>query len=138
MPNQSDVCSEVGCPGPSSGRRHLPDTRRSITHRAVIHDHEFKRVKLFVIVGLYDDGTPGELFLSADQSGTLLDGFCDAWAISVSLSLQAGIPLSAIVKKFAFTEFAPNGMTENEDIPFAKSIPDYVVQWLALQFKINL
>jgi len=124
-------------------REKLPDTRRSVTHKAVIHS-ENKRIKFFFTVGFYPEeeveggglkvegkNRPGEVFLHMDESGSTLDGFADSWAIAISLCLQRGEPLAELVKKFSYQEFEPKGMTENPEIPFARSPVDYVVRWMA-------
>ncbi len=112
----------------------MSQTRKSITHRGVIHDPKAGRVKFFVTVGVYEDGRPGELFVTLDQAGTTLDGFSNVFAIAVSMLLQEGVSLEKIHEKFSFQNFAPCGMTENPDIRFARSIPDYVVRWMLKEF----
>lgn len=114
-------------------RERMPDTRRSVTHKAVIHA-ESGKVKFFVTVGLYADGRPGEIFLSCDESGSTLDGFADAWAMAVSLCLQAGVSLETLVDKFSFLQFEPRGMTECEAVRSARSVVDYAVRWMASEF----
>lgn len=114
-------------------RERMPDTRRSVTHKAVIHA-ECGKVKFFVTVGLYADGRPGEIFLSCDESGSTLDGFADAWAMAVSLCLQAGVSLETLVDKFSFLQFEPRGMTECEAVRSARSVVDYAVRWMASEF----
>ena len=114
-------------------RERMPDTRRSVTHKAVIHA-ECGKVKFFVTVGLYADGRPGEIFLSCDESGSTLDGFADAWAMAVSLCLQAGVSLETLVDKFSFLQFEPRGMTECEAVRSARSMVDYAVRWMASEF----
>jgi len=114
-------------------RERLPNLRKSITHTAIFHTAT-GRIKFFVTVGLFDDGRPGELFITCDQTGSTLDGFSDCWAIAISLCLQNGVPLDTIVNKFSHHEFEPRGMTDNKKIPFAKSVPDYVVRWMATTF----
>jgi len=110
-------------------RHRLPATRPSITHKFDVAGHEG-----YLNVGLYEDGTPGELFITMAKEGSTVGGMMDAFATSISLCLQYGVPLEALVKKFSHQRFEPNGMTSNKDIPFAKSIVDYVFRWLGLTF----
>ncbi len=110
-------------------RRHLPDERHSITHKFTISGHEG-----YITVGMFEDGTPGEIFISMSQAGSTLSGIMDAFAISLSLNLQYGVPLEALIKKFANLRFEPGGMTANREIPMAKSMIDYIARWLALKF----
>jgi ribonucleoside-diphosphate reductase alpha chain len=119
-------------------RERLKDTRASITHKAVIRAVEngnAKRLKFYLTVGLYDDGRPGELFLHMDESGSTLDGMANIIGICVSLCLQEGVPLERLVEKLAWQEFEPKGLTENPKINFAKSVVDYVVRWMDMQFQ---
>jgi len=94
-----------------------------------------KRLKFYLTVGLYDDGRPGELFLHMDESGSTLDGMANIIGICVSLCLQEGVPLERLVEKLAWQEFEPKGLTENPKINFAKSVVDYVVRWMDMQFQ---
>lgn len=110
-------------------RRHLPSERQAITHKFSIANHEG-----YITVGLYEDGTPGEIFLVMAKEGSTLSGIMDAFATSISLALQYGVPLSALVQKFSHMRFEPSGLTNNKQIPFAKSIFDYIFRWLALKF----
>jgi ribonucleoside-diphosphate reductase alpha chain len=110
-------------------RERMDDTRSSVTHKASIRTPD-GRVKFFITVGFYPDGRPGELFLHMDQSGSTLDGFADAWATAVSLCLQMRTPMRVLVDKFAFQSFDPQGMTDNPDIPVARSVIDYTIRWL--------
>ena len=110
-------------------RRRLPDERPSIVHRFSVGG---KRGT--VIVGLFDDGTPGELFLRSDRAGSHADHMADAFAIVVSLALQHRVPLRALTSKFKHTAFEPSGVTTNPEIPIAQSILDYVARWLELRF----
>ena len=105
-----------------------------MTHRVIFYCPDYGKIKLFITVGMDDDKQPSELFITADQSGSTLDGFCDAWSIAMSLCLQHGVKLKTLADKFEFTEFSPGGITDNERIPMAKSIPDYVVRWMAMEF----
>jgi len=110
-------------------RRRLPATRPSITHKFSVARHEG-----YLSVGLYEDGTPGELFISMSKEGSTVGGMMDTFATAVSLCLQYGVPLESLVKKFSHQRFDPHGMTDNRDIPMAKSIVDYIFRWLGLQF----
>ncbi len=110
-------------------RRRLPDTRASLTHKFTIEGHEG-----YVTVGLFEDGTPGELFITMAKEGSTLSGMMDAFATSVSLSLQYGVPLAHLVEKFAHMRFEPSGWTGNPELGFAKSIVDYVFRWLGHRF----
>ena len=111
-------------------RRHkLPDERHSITHKFDIAGHEG-----YITVGLYEDGQPGELFLTMAKEGSTISGFADAFAQAVSYALQYGVPLQDLVDKFSHVRFEPSGMTRNPDIRFAKSIVDDIFRWLAAKF----
>jgi len=110
-------------------RRRMPDERQAITHKFSIAGHEG-----YLTVGLYDDGTPGEIFLSMAKEGTVVSGLVDSIAIAVSLALQHGVPLGLMVEKFSHTRFEPSGFTGNPNIPIAKSILDYVFRWLSQKF----
>jgi len=110
-------------------RRHLPDERQSITHRFSVAGHEG-----VLTVGLYDDGSPGELFIAMTKEGSTVGGMFDAWASAIALGLQYGIPLIVLVDAFRHCRFEPSGMTANRDIPSAKSIVDYVFTWIGCQF----
>ncbi|RMD84076.1 MAG: vitamin B12-dependent ribonucleotide reductase, partial [Candidatus Dadabacteria bacterium] len=110
-------------------RRRLPDERRSITHKMNVGGLEG-----YLTVGLYDDGKPGEIFLVVAKEGSTLSGIMDAFATAVSIALQYGVPLSALVKKFSHMRFEPSGFTQNPQIPMAKSIIDYVFRWLGAKF----
>jgi len=110
-------------------RRRLPDTRESITHKFDVGGHEG-----YITVGLFEDGSPGEVFITMAKEGSTVGGMMDAFATAISLCLQYGVPLEALVKKFSHQRFEPSGMTANRDIPFAKSIVDYIFRWLGLRF----
>ncbi len=125
----------AGRPGMGSGedlgprRKRLPEERRSITHKFDIAGHEG-----YITVGLYEDGLPGELFLTMAKEGSTISGFADAFAQAVSYALQYGVPLQDLVDKFSHVRFEPSGMTKNPDIRFAKSIVDYIFRWMAVKF----
>jgi ribonucleoside-diphosphate reductase alpha chain len=110
-------------------RRKLPDERTAITHKFEIAGHEG-----YLTVGLYEDGTPGEIFLVMAKEGSTISGFADAFAQAISYALQYGVPLQVLVDKFTHVRFEPSGMTRNPQIRFAKSIVDYVFRWLATKF----
>ena len=110
-------------------RRRLPDTRTAITHKFDIAGHEG-----YLTVGLFDDGQPGELFITMAKEGSTIGGLMDSIGTLTSLAWQYGVPLDALVKKFAHQRFEPSGFTKNPDIRNASSITDYVFRWMALQF----
>ena len=110
-------------------RRRLPDERQSLTHKFSIAGHEG-----YLHVGLYEDGSPGEIFVTMSKEGSSISGLMDAFATSVSMALQYGVPLHVLVRKFAHMRFEPSGWTGNQEIPFAKSIMDYIFRYLGLRF----
>jgi ribonucleoside-diphosphate reductase alpha chain len=117
---------------PRSGaprRQRLPPERESITHKFSIAGHEG-----YITVGMYEDGSPGELFVNMAKAGSVVAGLMDSIALAVSLSLQYGVPLHVMVDKYAHSRFEPSGFTSNPEIPIAKSIIDYIFRWLALKF----
>lgn len=114
-------------------KKRLPATRHSVTHRGIIHAKE-GRTKFFITVGLYDDGKPGEVFITCDQSGSTLDGYSDSWAIAISMLLQTGTTLEKLIEKFARQGFEPSGQTDCQAVGYAHSIPDYVCRWMQSEF----
>ncbi len=110
-------------------RRRLPETRTAVTHKFDIAGHEG-----YLTVGLFDDGQPGELFITMAKEGSTIGGLMDGIGTLTSLALQYGVPLEALVKKFAHQRFEPSGFTKNPEIRNASSITDYVFRWLAIQF----
>jgi ribonucleoside-diphosphate reductase alpha chain len=110
-------------------RRKLPDERRSITHKFSIGGHEG-----YITVGMYDDGAPGEVFITIAKEGSTISGLMDAFATAISFNLQYGVPLKFLVDKFAHVRFEPSGWTGNQQIPYAKSITDYIFRWLGAKF----
>ncbi|HEX5480819.1 MAG TPA: vitamin B12-dependent ribonucleotide reductase [Dehalococcoidia bacterium] len=110
-------------------RRKMSDTRASLTHKFSIEGHEG-----YITVGLYDDGTPGEIFLSMAKQGSTVSGLMEAFGRSISYALQYGVPLQDLVRNFSHMRFEPMGRTENRDIPVAQSIIDYVFRWLASRY----
>jgi ribonucleoside-diphosphate reductase alpha chain len=114
---------------PIPQRRRLPDERQAITHKASIGGHE-----MYLTIGLYEDGTPGEMFLRMAKEGSTISGLMDAFATAISISLQYGVPLEALVQKFQGSRFEPAGFTQNKAIPIAKSIMDYIFRYLEQKF----
>jgi ribonucleoside-diphosphate reductase alpha chain len=111
-------------------RKKMPLERESITHKFSIAGHEG-----YITAGKYDDGTLGEIFLTdIGKEGSTLRGLLNAFATAISLGLQYGVPLETFVRKFSYMRFDPEGMTQNPEIPFAKSMPDYIMRWLASRF----
>jgi ribonucleoside-diphosphate reductase alpha chain len=110
-------------------RRKLPDERKSITHKFDIAGHEG-----YITVGMYEDGNPGEIFVSMSKQGSTISGLMDSFATAISYALQYGVPLQFLVDKFAHMRFEPSGFTKNPQIPYAKSIVDYLFRWLASKF----
>ena len=111
-------------------RRRMPRERQSITHKFSIGGHEG-----YITAGMYEDGTVGEIFLTdIGKEGSTLRGMMNAFATAISLSLQYGVPLETLVRKFSYMRFEPEGMTSNPEIPFSKSLPDYIMRWLASRF----
>jgi ribonucleoside-diphosphate reductase alpha chain len=110
-------------------RRRLPETRTAITHKFDIAGHEG-----YLTVGLFENGQPGELFITMAKEGSTIGGLMDGIGTLTSLALQYGVPLEALVKKFAHQRFEPSGFTKNPDIRNASSIIDYVFRWMAIQF----
>jgi ribonucleoside-diphosphate reductase alpha chain len=110
-------------------RRRLPDERHSITHKFDIAGHEG-----YITVGMFEDGSPGEIFLVMAKEGSTISGFADAFAQAISYALQYGVPLPVLVDKFSHARFEPSGMTRNPEVRFAKSIVDYVFRWMATKF----
>ncbi len=110
-------------------RRKLPDERASVTHKFSIGGHEG-----YITVGLYDDGTPGEVFISMAKEGSTISGLMDTLATSISYGLQYGVPLKFFVDKFSHVRFEPSGWTGNQQVPYAKSIIDYIFRWLGARF----
>jgi ribonucleoside-diphosphate reductase alpha chain len=110
-------------------RRKLPDERQAITHKFSINEFEG-----YITVGLYEDGTPGEIFLVMAKQGSTISGLMDSLATAISIALQYGVPLQTLVDKFSHTRFEPSGFTKHPEIPIAKSITDYIFRWLASKF----
>src|SRR6266849_3023118 len=110
-------------------RRKLPDERKAVTHKFDIQGHEG-----YVTVGMFEDGQPGELFVTMAKEGSTISGLMDAFATQTSYALQFGVPLKFMVDKFSHMRFEPSGFTKNKEIPIAKSIVDYIFRWMASHF----
>jgi len=125
--------AHVAAPAESGGfrpvRRKLPAERRAITHKFSIGGHEG-----YITVGMYDDGQPGEIFLVMAKEGSAISGLMDSFATAISLALQYGVPLKVLIDKFSHVRFEPSGHTGNPEVPYAKSIVDYIFRWLASKF----
>jgi ribonucleoside-diphosphate reductase alpha chain len=115
---------------PVPQRNRLPRERESLTHKFSIAGHEG-----YITAGRYEDGSLGEIFLTdIGKDGSTLRGMMNAFATAISIGLQYGVPLETFVRKFSYMRFDPEGMTTNPEIPFAKSLPDYIMRWLASRF----
>src|SRR3954447_26347771 len=111
-------------------RRRMPRERQSVTHKFSLGGHEG-----YITAGMYEDGTVGEIFLTdVGKEGLTLRGMMNSFATAISIALQYGVPLETLVSKFAYMRFEPEGITTNPEIPFAKSMPDYILRWLASRF----
>lgn len=110
-------------------RRSLPTERAAITHKFAVGGHEG-----YITVGLYEDGVPGELFITMSKEGSTISGLMDTIATSISVGLQYGVPLRVLVNRFSHMRFEPSGFTGNPEIPIAKSIVDYIFRWLGQKF----
>ena len=110
-------------------RRHLPVERHSITHKFGIAGHEG-----YLTIGMYEDGAPGEIFIVMAKEGSTLSGVMDSFATTCSMALQYGVPLKILVDKFSHTRFEPSGFTSNPQVPYAKSVMDYIFRYLASKF----
>ncbi len=110
-------------------RRKLPDERKSLTHKFSIGGHEG-----YIIVGMYEEGAPGEIFIKMAKEGSTLSGFMDGLALSISIGLQYGVPLKALVDKLTNTRFEPSGFTENSSIRYVSSVLDYIARWVGGKF----
>jgi ribonucleoside-diphosphate reductase alpha chain len=126
---QSAPAEETAQAAAKPARRRLPDERRSITHKFSIGGHEG-----YITVGMYDDGSPGEVFVTMSKQGSVVSGLMDAFATAISMALQYGVPLEVLCSKFSHMRFEPSGFTNNREIPIAKSVLDYIFRWLSLKF----
>ncbi len=131
-PSQADIdeaVAEALAQAPPK-RRRMPRERQSLTHKFSIGGHEG-----YITAGMYEDGTVGEIFLTdIGKEGSTLRGMMNSFATAISIALQYGVPLETLVRKFSYMRFEPEGMTSNPEIPFAKSMPDYIMRWLASRF----
>jgi len=118
-----------GAPKFAAARRRLPDERRSLTHHFCVGGQEG-----YITVGLYEDGTPGEMFIRMSKEGSTVCGLMDSFATAVSLGLQHGVPLRVLCDKFSHMRFEPSGWSGNPKIGYAKSLMDYLFRWLELRF----
>jgi ribonucleoside-diphosphate reductase alpha chain len=126
----SPALQEDNLDAPPRALRHkLKEERMSVTHKFNVGGHEG-----YIIVGLYPDGEPGEIFIKMAKEGSTVSGLMDSFALAVSISLQHGVPLKLFCEKFAHTRFEPSGWSSNPDIGFAKSIMDYIFRWLQMRF----
>jgi ribonucleoside-diphosphate reductase alpha chain len=127
-PTPAQANQDLNAP-PKAVRHRLPEERASVTHKFSIAGHEG-----YITVGLYPTGQPGEIFIKMAKEGSTVSGLMDAFATSISLALQHGVPLKVLCEKFAHTRFEPSGWTGNEQIGYAKSLMDYIFRWLQLRF----
>src|SRR5262249_41610323 len=119
---------QAAAPAARPFRRRLPDERHSITHKFSIAGHEG-----YITVGMFEDGQPGEIFITMAKTGSVVSGLMDSFATAISMTMQYGVPLKVLCDKFSHTRFEPSGITNNAEIRFAKSIVDYISRWLALK-----
>jgi ribonucleoside-diphosphate reductase alpha chain len=124
----ADAVAAVAAIGPA--RKRMPRERQSLTHKFSLAGHEG-----YITAGMYEDGTVGEIFLTdIGKEGSTLRGMMNSFATAISIALQYGVPLETLVRKFSYMRFEPEGITNNPEIPFAKSMPDYIMRWLASRF----
>jgi ribonucleoside-diphosphate reductase alpha chain len=127
---QEEKQAEAVEEAPVPVRKKMPRERESITHKFSIAGHEG-----YITAGKYEDGTVGEIFLTdIGKEGSTMRGLLNAFATSISIGLQYGVPLETFVRKFSYMRFEPEGITGNPEIPFAKSLPDYIMRWVASRF----
>jgi ribonucleoside-diphosphate reductase alpha chain len=128
--SMSENSQDVRAESAGQAYRHkLPDERKAITHKFAVGQHEG-----YLTVGLYENGQPGEIFITMAKEGSTVSGLMDSFATAVSLALQYGVPLKVLCDKFSHTRFEPSGWTPNPEIRYAKSVMDYIFRWLALKF----
>jgi ribonucleoside-diphosphate reductase alpha chain len=128
--DKKGVAAEAAADTAVPVRRKMPRERESITHKFTIAGHEG-----YITAGKYEDGSVGEIFLTdIGKEGSTLRGMMNAFATAISIGLQYGVPLETFVEKFSYMRFDPEGITKNPEIPFAKSMPDYIMRWLASRF----
>ncbi len=130
-PESRDTNSEPRTPNsePRPFRKKLPDERHAYTHKFSVGGHEG-----YITVGLYENGQPGEIFITMAKEGSTVSGLMDSFATAISLALQYGVPLKVLCDKFSHTRFEPSGWSRNPDIGYAKSLMDYIFRWLAMKF----
>jgi ribonucleoside-diphosphate reductase alpha chain len=121
--------SRIPAPGVRPFRKKLPDERSAVTHKFSVGGHEG-----YITVGLYEEGQPGEIFITMAKEGSTVSGLMDSFATAISLALQYGVPLKVLCDKFSHTRFEPSGWSRNPEIGYAKSLMDYIFRWLALRF----
>jgi ribonucleoside-diphosphate reductase alpha chain len=127
---QESEAAEAEETAPAPVRKKMPRERESITHKFSIAGHEG-----YITAGKYEDGSVGEIFLTdIGKEGSTMRGLLNAFATAISIGLQYGVPLDVFVRKFSYMRFEPEGITQNPEIPFAKSMPDYIMRWLASRF----
>ena len=114
---------------PTYARRRLADERQALTHKFSVGGHEG-----YITVGLFEDGKPGELFVTMAKQGSTLSGLMDSFAVAISIALQYNVPLEVLVNKFSHVRFEPAGMTNNPNIRIAKSVIDYIFRWMGMKF----
>jgi ribonucleoside-diphosphate reductase alpha chain len=129
LKDKKEKTAETAGPDYRAVRRRLSDERKSITHKFDIQGHEG-----YLTVGMFEDGQPGELFVTMAKEGSTISGLMDAFATQTSYALQFGVPLKFMVDKFSHMRFEPSGFTKNKEIPIAKSIVDYIFRWMASHF----
>ncbi len=132
QPGSTETRAGAAGPAPEARRpfrKKLPDERQAITHKFSVGGHEG-----YITVGLYEDGQPGEIFITMAKEGSTVSGLMDSFATAVSLALQYGVPLKVLCDKFSHTRFEPSGWSSNREIGYAKSLMDYIFRWLALKF----
>jgi hypothetical protein len=129
---------EKGNMTPTSTRERLPDVRKSITHKLVLRHartpNKVERVHFYIVIGLYSDGRPAELFITVNGGSEMLNGWCKCWSIAISLCLQSGVTVEKLYEKFAHQDFELKGFTENRDIHSCSSVVDYVMSLFKQQF----
>jgi ribonucleoside-diphosphate reductase alpha chain len=125
------VASTLAAP-PEPSRHHLPDERQAVTHKFRVGEQEG-----YVTVGLFEDGSPGEVFITMAKEGSTASGLMDAVAMMTSISLQYGVGIEKLADKFENTRFEPHGLTNNPEIPIASSVLDYIFRWLRLRFGLG-
>lgn len=127
--NSSQAAAPVSAMTQEPLRRRLPDERKAIVHHFSVGGHEG-----YLMVGLYEDGQPGEIFIRMAKAGSTIAGLMDSFGIAVSMALQYGVSLKVLCDKFSHTRFEPSGWSANPKIGYAKSLMDYLFRYMALKF----